>query len=231
MEDAGLGGIADNFDKVKVAVQGAFSYIVENIPTVLNGIMGLFDTVKNSTAFQTLKEVIGDVIEIGKELIQQFLQSEAWANFKSLMGEIAQAILDINFGQLVADVSEFLEKWSPLIAGIIAGVIAFKGLTFVAGMFSAISAAGGILAIVMGTLSAAGAVLGGVIAFLTSPITLTAIAIGALIAAGVLLWQNWDTIREKAIAIWSAITSYLSSVWQSIKNQASAIWSSISQAM
>lgn len=231
MEDAGLGGIADNFDKVKVAVQGAFSYIVKNIPTVLNGIMGLFDTVKNSTAFQTLKEVIGDVIEIGKELIQQFLQSEAWANFKSLMGEIAQAILDINFGQLVADVSEFLEKWSPLIAGIIAGVIAFKGLTFVAGMFSAISAAGGILAIVMGTLSAAGAVLGGVIAFLTSPITLTAIAIGALIAAGVLLWQNWDTIREKAIAIWSAITSYLSSVWQSIKAQASAIWSSISQVM
>ena len=55
--------------------------------------------------------------------------------------------------------------------------------------------------------------------------------ISALIAAGVWLYQNWDTVREKAIAIWSAITSYLSSVWQSIKNQASAIWSSITQVM
>ena len=55
--------------------------------------------------------------------------------------------------------------------------------------------------------------------------------IGALIAAGVWLYQNWDTVRAQAIAIWSAIASYLSSTWQSIKAQASAIWSSITQLM
>src|SRR5690625_704015 len=126
MEDSGLGGIADNFDKVKVAVQGAFSYIVENIPVVLSAITGLFDTVKNSTAFQTLKEVIGDVIEIGKELIQQFLESDAWAGFKDLVKDIAQAILDIDFGEVIRQVGEFIDTWSPLIAGIMGAVAAFK---------------------------------------------------------------------------------------------------------
>lgn len=40
--------------------------------------------------------------------------------------------------------------------------------------------------------------LGGAIAFLTSPITLVILAIGSLIAVGVLLWKNWDWITEKA---------------------------------
>lgn len=40
--------------------------------------------------------------------------------------------------------------------------------------------------------------LGGAIAFLTSPITIAIVAIGALIAIGVLLWKNWDTVKEKA---------------------------------
>lgn len=43
--------------------------------------------------------------------------------------------------------------------------------------------------------------LGGAIAFLTSPITIAAVAIGALIAAGVLLWQNWDTVKQKAMEL------------------------------
>lgn len=36
------------------------------------------------------------------------------------------------------------------------------------------------------------------IGWLTSPIGLVVVAIGALIAIGVLLWKNWDTIKEKA---------------------------------
>ncbi len=40
--------------------------------------------------------------------------------------------------------------------------------------------------------------LGGAIALLTSPITIAIAIIGALIAVGVLLWKNWDTVVEKA---------------------------------
>lgn len=42
------------------------------------------------------------------------------------------------------------------------------------------------------------AAFGAAVNFLTSPITLVILAIGSLIAIGVLLYKNWDTIKEKA---------------------------------
>ncbi len=46
---------------------------------------------------------------------------------------------------------------------------------------------------------------GSVMAFVTSPVTLVVAAIGALIAIGVLLYQNWDTIKAKAIDLWEKV--------------------------
>ncbi|MBQ9082162.1 MAG: hypothetical protein IJY28_01525 [Clostridia bacterium] len=46
---------------------------------------------------------------------------------------------------------------------------------------------------------------GAAMAFLTSPITLVILAIGALIAIIVLLVKNWDTVKATAIKVWEAI--------------------------
>lgn len=214
MEDAGLGGIAENFDKVKVAVQGAFGYIVENIPIVLTGITGLFDTIQNSTAFQTLREAISRVIEIGQELIGQFLQSEAWANFKSLMGEIMQAILDIDFSQLLTDISNFISKWAPLITGVMGAIAAFKTLM-------AIKTA---LTTVTTILSAA-------ITGLSWPIVAVAAVIGALIAIGVLLYKNWDTIKAKAQDLGNRIKTIFNSLKTSVSNAINNIKTAVSNGL
>jgi len=48
------------------------------------------------------------------------------------------------------------------------------------------------------------------------------ILIAAVIAAGVLLWKNWDTISAKAKQIWGAISSYLKRTWETIKKNVSA---------
>lgn len=45
---------------------------------------------------------------------------------------------------------------------------------------------------------------GAVLAFVTSPIGIVVLAIGALIAIGTLLWKNWDTIKDKTIEIWGS---------------------------
>lgn len=48
------------------------------------------------------------------------------------------------------------------------------------------------------------------------------IIIAAVIAAGVLLWKNWDVISAKAKEIWGAISDYLKRSWETIKKNLSA---------
>lgn len=48
------------------------------------------------------------------------------------------------------------------------------------------------------------------------------IIIAAVIAAGVLLWKNWDTISAKAKQIWGAISSYLKRTWDTMKRNISS---------
>lgn len=49
--------------------------------------------------------------------------------------------------------------------------------------------------------------LGAAMAFLTSPIGLVILAITALIAIGVLLYKNWDKIKEFASSLWEKVSS------------------------
>lgn len=60
--------------------------------------------------------------------------------------------------------------------------------------------------------------LGTAIAFLTSPIGIAVVAIGSLIAIGVALWKNWDTVKEKAGALWSKIKEVFDKIKNFLKN-------------
>nr|DAH52977.1 MAG TPA: minor tail protein [Caudoviricetes sp.] len=71
--------------------------------------------------------------------------------------------------------------------------------------------------------AAATTALGATMAFLTSPIFLLSAAIGAAIAAGVLLYRNWDTVMAYA----GRLGAYLGGVWTSIKDGCAAMTSSI----
>lgn len=88
--------------------------------------------------------------------------------------------------------------------------------------------------------------LGTAIAFLTSPITIAILAIGALIVVGVLLWKNWDKVKEFGIACWEGIkntwnaagewfnntivapiTNFFSDMWNGLKDGAGQTWEGI----
>lgn len=60
--------------------------------------------------------------------------------------------------------------------------------------------------------------LGAAIAFLTSPIGLVIIAITALIAAGVLLYKNWDTVSAFAKETWTAIKETINGAIQAVRD-------------
>ena len=61
-------------------------------------------------------------------------------------------------------------------------------------------------------------VLSAAIGFLTSPIGLVIVAIGALIAIGVLLYKNWDTVKQKASELYASIKQTFANIYNSISS-------------
>ncbi len=80
-----------------------------------------------------------------------------------------------------------------------------------------------------GVAAAATWALNGAIAVLTSPITLVIAAIAALIAIGVLLYQNWDTVVEFAKTAWQGLCDFISGVCQAIGEFFSGLWTKLQE--
>ena len=96
-------------------------------------------------------------------------------------------------------------------------------VTAIGGLSAAFTAAGG----VAGILSTAGGVLAGVFAALVSPIGLAIAAVAAITAAGVLLYQNWDTIKAKA----AELAAEAKAKWEEIKTNITNAVTSARQAV
>lgn len=128
---------------------------------------------------------------------------------------------------------------SPTMQTVIAtiGVIvaAIGPVLVIIGMIA--SSIGSIISLV-GTLGPALGALGGVFAALTGPVGIAIAIIAALIAIGVLLYKNWDTIKAKAtevknwvVAQWKALKAQVAAIFNGIKAQAIAIWNGIKSAV
>ena len=80
-----------------------------------------------------------------------------------------------------------------------------------------------------GVAAAATWALNGAIAVLTSPITLVIAAIAALIAIGVLLYQNWDTVVEFAKTAWQGLCDFINGICQAIGEFFSGLWTKLQE--
>lgn len=67
------------------------------------------------------------------------------------------------------------------------------------------------------------------LAVLTSPITWVIAAIAALIAIGVLLYQNWDTVVEFAKTAWQGLCDFISGICQAIGEFFSGLWTKLQE--
>lgn len=239
--DNGFLTISQIIDKMKESVDTFFGAVNSFIPVILGWFQTLFTTVSESTAFQSLKEAIAEVIEIGKQLISDFFQSPAWETIKNILKEIARAVLDIDFKELLDQVSGFLDRWSPLIAGVLGGIAAFKALSaiipIVTGAFKTFSILKTLISSV-GLLQTGITLLAPAFSILLNPITWVVVGIGALIAIGVALYKNWDTIKEKASElgqriseVWENIKTWTSETWDGIKEYLSDLWSGIVESV
>lgn len=89
-----------------------------------------------------------------------------------------------------------------------------------------------IVAAVLGTLAAAILVVNGAMAafnfiMAANPVVLVIIAIAALVAGIVVLWNTSDGFRAAVIGMWEAISGAAITAWNAISSAASAVWNAI----
>lgn len=99
----------------------------------------------------------------------------------------------------------------PVLGGIVAGFVAFNAVMAVV---STVTGTLATLTTVVKGVSAAGGVLNAIMA--ANPILLVALAIAALVAAGIALWQNWDTVKAKAQELWGKVKEVFGGIRDSI---------------
>jgi phage-related minor tail protein len=114
------------------------------------------------------------------------------------------------FRSLSPEQQQFIVKVGAAVAAI--GPLLVVGGKVVSGIGSIISLVGS----VSGAITAAGGLIPAITALATAaaPFLVGGAIIAGVIAAGVLIYQNWDTIKEKAQALWDKIKE----VWEGIKN-------------
>lgn len=151
--------------------------------------------------YDLLKNNLGDVIEmIGGTLLPML--TDLFQNHIQPVIESVKAWIDEN---------PELTKTLVIVAGAVGGLMAILGP----------------LLMILPGLSGAIAAVGVAIQIATGPIGLIIIAITALIAIGVALWQNWDTVKEKAIEIWNGIADFFSDTWGNITEAFETAWNGI----
>ena len=149
------------------------------------------------------------------------IKATAAGMFAKIGGEVAENLLPqlnlllewlINAPAWFEENKTMLQLIGVVIGTLTALVIAFnvQQLLMASGM-TLWTAVGAVATTVTGALGVA-------VAFLASPISLAIIGIGLLIAAGILLYKNWDTIKEKALEIWDKITTGIGGAAAFIKN-------------
>lgn len=233
LKGADLGGIGGVIAAVGTGFENALKYVAGFVPVIGQ----VFAAITSSTAFQSLIDVIGMAIDKFKELATAFLDSQAFETIKAAAEEFGQALLDIDFVAIIQQVGEFVDKWGPLIAIIGGAVIAFQVLS---GVIPVLVAAFNGFKIIMTLIKAVGflqtaftflAPLFGtisiIIASINWPIVLAAAAISLLVAAGIALYKNWDTVKAKAMEIWGAISAFFTEVGTRIKTKFTEDWNQI----
>ena len=132
--------------------------------------------------------------------------------------QLNQAIQDLTttFGPLLLQVAEWIGKvgeWiqqNPVISATIMGVVAVVGILM--GVFIAISP---IITAVVGIMGAFEITMGAVLL----PVLGVIAVIGSLIAIGVLLYKNWDTIVAKAKSDWNELVNGIKKMGANIKTE------------
>lgn len=93
----------------------------------------------------------------------------------------------------------------PQIVGAVSGVVGFVTGTVIPFIGTIVSGIGTVITTIGAVISSIGLV----------PLAIAALVAG-VVAAGIAIWQNWDTIKEKAAELWGAVKEKFNAIKESI---------------
>ncbi|MDN5619231.1 MAG: tape measure protein [Psychrobacter sp.] len=230
--DGAISNLGDNFNSFKLAVvqSGIGDAIKDIVVRSADGLSRMTDALKTPENAAKLKSTIATIAEafgnlqgfvsqatggIGRvmdalntpenaERLQTALQAvgDGFSRLKDLAGQTGEVI-----GQVTDYFVANQEIIIPLASGIGAAAGAFLLFNGAIAAWTAI-----------GTLATAvTAGFGAAVALVTSPVTLTLAAITGLVAVGVLLYRNWDTIKAKATEVFNSLPAPVQDAFANIK--------------
>lgn len=253
-------GFADAWNKNNVGTQ-----IIQNIADALVVVMQFIEKIAEDTAtwaanldFYPLLESISNLTSTFAPIIEAIGNVLDWI-YKNIVLPMLKWVIEVGLPtviNLVSKVATFLADHQSIVEAFGAALIGAFAAAKIAGLASRViksvsgiaMAAKGLIALMTGT----GGIMGGIKAIATAigPGGVFVLAVGAAIAIGVLLYKNWDKIKEMAGKVWDWISNKtrrfvedignklrglatkMTTIWGNIKASAhqkwNAIWSTVS---
>lgn len=253
-------GFADAWNKNNVGTQ-----IIQNIADALVVVMQFVEKIAEDTAtwaanldFYPLLESISNLTSAFAPILESIGNVLEWI-YSNIVLPMLKWVIEVGLPtvvNLVAKVATFLADHQPIVEAFGAALIGAFAAAKIAGLASSViksvsgiaMAAKGLISLMTGT----GGIMGGIKAIATAigPAGIFVIAVSAAIAIGVLLYKNWDKIKEMAGKVWDWISNKtrrfvedignklrglatkMTTIWGNIKASArqkwSAIWSTVS---
>lgn len=201
-------GFADAWNKNNVGTQ-----IIQNIADALVVVMQFVEKIAEDTAtwaanldFYPLLESISNLTSAFAPILESIGNVLEWI-YKNIVLPMLTWVIEVGLPtviNLVSKAATFLADHQPIVEAFGAALIGAFAAAKIAGLASRViksvsgiaMAAKGLIALMTGT----GGIMGGIKAIATAigPAGIFVIAVSAAIAIGVLLYKNWDKIKEAA---------------------------------
>lgn len=253
-------GFADAWNKNSVGTQ-----IIQNIANALVVVMQFIERIAADTAtwaanldFYPLLESISNLTSAFAPILESIGNVLEWI-YNNIVLPMLKWVIEVGLPtviNLVSKVATFLADHQSIVEAFGAALIGAFAAAKIAGLASIIiknvsgiaMAAKGLISLMTGT----GGIMGSIKAIATAigPGGVFVLAVGACIAIGVLLYKNWDKIKEMAGKVWDwvsnktrrfvedignklrGLATKMTTIWGSIKASAhqkwNAIWSTVS---
>lgn len=234
-------GFADAWNKNNVGTQ-----IIQNIADALVVVMQFVEKIAEDTAtwaanldFYPLLESISNLTSTFAPIIEAIGNVLDWI-YKNIVLPMLKWVIEVGLPtviNLVSKVATFLAEHQPIVEAFGAALIGAFAAAKIAGLASSViksvsgiaTAAKGLISLMTGT----GGIMGGIKAIATAigPGGVFVLAVSAAIAIGVLLYKNWDNIKEAATKLkdWvigktRALVDGVTKKLTNLKEKISGVW-------